>query len=190
MKSIIELVKIYKINKSDLIFNELIKKTRFLIFKYLKKVDEFYQEDLHQELLYGLFQVVNEFEFNNAKIERENQKMFLSFLDIKFKFIYIDFRRKNNRYHIANNAFFDKNRTFTNYSTLDLLEEYINDIKDLTFLMAFIEGNELLTEREVGKKLHISQQAVHKKKRQLYFKYRNQNSNKNESQEEEKGVKT
>lgn len=185
MESIIELVKIYKTNKSDLIFNKLIKKTKFLIFKYLKKVSEFYQEDLYQEFLYGLFQVVNEFKYNSQKIEQENQQMFLSFLDIKFKFIYIDFRRKNDRYHIASNAYFDKNYLFVRYSAIDLLEEYINDIKDLTFLMAFIEGNELLTEREVGKKLHITQQAVHKRKRQLYLKYRDQfKKNENELQEE------
>lgn len=174
MESIIELLKAYKINNTDLIFNKLIEKTKFLAFKHLIKVHEFYREDLYQELLYGLFQVVREFKLNNQKNELDNQRMFLAFLDKKFTYICKDFLRKTYKNHCINIDGLYENRILNEYEVKNLLQEYISDINDLMFLESFIEGNELLSEREVGKKLKISQQAVNKRKKQLHLKYMKQ----------------
>lgn len=53
----------------------------------------------------------------------------------------------------------------------NILEEFDMDEKEIAFLNLFITEGKILTEAEVGKKIGISQQAVHKRKKKLKEKY-------------------
>lgn len=55
----------------------------------------------------------------------------------------------------------------------ELLKDYGMSDKEITFLKNFIDGQCILTEKEVGIKLGISQQAVNKRKKKIIEKYKN-----------------
>lgn len=110
----------------------------------------------------------------------ENQLIGLIMLTFKYSlFDYNKILKKRDKYPtISLNALSDEDTEFIdligaedpNLSS-ETIEKYNFEKKDADFLSAFIEGNDLLTEAEVGKKLGISQQAVHKRKMAIKKKY-------------------
>ena len=60
----------------------------------------------------------------------------------------------------------------------ELLKDYGISDKEITFLKNFIDGQCILTEKEVGIKLGISQQAVQKRKKKIIEKYKNKKKSK------------
>ena len=123
--------------------------------------------------------------FNNFKDELIlfcNENQYIHYLSKTFRNIYIDYLKMN--YYQINNLLssFDENihinYALTNNShnhlynqVMDIKQEF--DKEDLLFIELFVEDNKILTEKEVGIKLGISQQAVNKRKKAIYKKYHN-----------------
>lgn len=57
-----------------------------------------------------------------------------------------------------------------------LLDNLNLNKSEISFINAFIERGQVLSEKEVGKKLGISQQCVNKRKKQIIEKYKNSSS--------------
>jgi hypothetical protein len=120
--------------------------------------------------------------FVNELILFCNENQFIRYITKTFQNIYVDFLRKH--YYEINNCYinFDTMKIETNqvynncfnnslfYDAFDFEEE------DLIFLKLFIENGNVLSEREVGIKLGISQQAVNKRKKSIYKKYQTRNN--------------
>ena len=99
-----------------------------------------------------------------------NENQFRKYINLLCKNKVIDFIRKEKQENIISlNSLVNENTEL-----LELIKEKeIKDIKiqysskDLEFLNNFIEDNRILTQKEVAKKLGISQQAVSKKLKKI-----------------------
>ena len=111
-----------------------------------------------------------------------NENQYIHYLSKTFRNIYIDYLKMN--YYQMNNLLssFDENihidYALTNNSHNHLCNQVMDikrelDKEDLIFIELFVEDNKSLTEKEVGIKLGISQQAVNKRKKAIYKKYHN-----------------
>lgn len=106
-----------------------------------------------------------------------NENQFIRYITKTFENIYIDFVMSN--FYISDKISikFDEKNYFINEELIDL-KKYSNDLisniteEDLNFFRLFILDNKIITEREVGIKLGISQQAVNKRKKAILKKYR------------------
>ena len=139
-------------------FELIIDKFKYLIRKYLNKIDKQDKEDIKQEILIKIYNICLSFEIleNISLIENENQ--FIKYIDVTIRNVYIDYlRTKENKETLIEN--------------IDILEDTKKDTllfeglreEEIDFLNLFIEEGKLISEQKVGKKLGISQQAVHKK---------------------------
>lgn len=97
-----------------------------------------------------------------------NQVRFLHLLKRTSDFLYADFWRKAKKQRetpsIVSRFWTEKPKSVCDFS---FLEE-----KDREFLLLFIGEGDLLSEREVAKKLDVSQQAVHRRKARIVRKMR------------------
>ena len=115
-----------------------------------------------------------------------NENQFNYYVKQRLKSIYIDYL-KSNKYF--NNKKYSLN--LINENNIELIDLVLDpstlkqisylDLIDLTeeekqFLKCFIENGQVLSEKEVGIKLGMSQQAVNKKKKKIKEKYENLNS--------------
>ena len=107
-----------------------------------------------------------------------NQNQFLKYVDKTLNNICIDFFRKHKKeinkliIKVDETEFVDR-KTINPHSNIFLESDYKFDKEDLDFLKQFIEDDRILTEKEVGEKLGISQQAVNKRKKAIKQKYIN-----------------
>lgn len=187
IKSIIK----YQQTKDDDTFNKIIKDINYIINKNLKKLDKEYKDDLKQEILMSIFKVVNNFKIKtlntdlsyidnfkekyknvtNYNMEEEynlfcNENQFRKYIDILCKNKVIDFIRKEKHENVIslNNLVDEKNELLDMIKDEKIKEKEITfSSKNLEFLSNFIENDRILTQKEVAKKLGISQQAVSKK---------------------------
>lgn len=191
IKSIIK----YQQTKDDDTFNKIIKDINYIINKNLKKLDKEYKDDLKQEILMSIFKVVNNFKIKtlntdlsyidnfkekyknltNYNMEEEynlfcNENQFRKYIDILCKNKVIDFIRKEKHENVISlNNLVDENNELLDMIKDEKIKEkeIIFSSKNLEFLNHFIENDRILTQKEVAKKLGISQQAVSKKLKKI-----------------------
>lgn len=196
IKSIIK----YQQTKDDDTFNKIIKDINYIINKNLKKLDKEYKDDLKQEILMSIFKVVNNFKIKtlntdlsyidnfkekyknvtNYNMEEEynlfcNENQFRKYIEVLCKNKVIDFIRKEKHENVIslNNLVDEKNELIDMIKDEKIKEKEITfSSKNLEFLNHFIENDRILTQKEVAKKLGISQQAVSKKIKKIkkFFK--------------------
>ena len=187
IKSIIK----YQQTKENDTFNKIIKDINYIINKNLKKLDKEYKDDLKQEILMSIFKVVNNFKIKtlntdlsyidnfkekyknvtNYNMEEEynlfcNENQFRKYIEVLCKNKVIDFIRKEKHENVIslNNLVDEKNELLDIIKDEKIKEKEITfSSKNLEFLNHFIENDRILTQKEVAKKLGISQQAVSKK---------------------------
>ena len=106
-----------------------------------------------------------------------NENQFIKYINKSIKSTYIDFLRTNSHYFYELNISIDKYDDFEyNYNTnyyeafYNIISNYELSKEDIDFLKLFIEEKEILTEKNVGVKMGISQQAVNKRKRKIIDK--------------------
>ena len=195
MNKLIKNIIKYQQTKENDTFNKIIKDINNIINKHLKNLEKNNKDDLKQEILMSIFKVVNNFKIKtlnadlsyidnfkekyknetNYNFEEEynlfcNENQFRKYIDLLCKNKVIDFIRKEKQENIISlNKLVDENTEL-----LELIKEKeIKDIKilysskDLEFLNNFIEENRILTQKEVAKKLCVSQQAVSKKLKKI-----------------------
>lgn len=191
IKSIIK----YQQTKDDDTFNKIIKDINYIINKNLKKLDKEYKDDLKQEILMSIFKVVNNFKIKtlntdlsyidnfkekyknltNYNMEEEynlfcNENQFRKYIDILCKNKVIDFIRKEKHENVIslNNLVDENNELLDMIKDEKIKEKEITfSSKNLEFLNHFIENDRILTQKEVAKKLGISQQTVSKKLKKI-----------------------
>ena len=195
MNKLIKNIIKYQQTKENDTFNKIIKDINYIINKHLKNLEKNNKDDLKQEILMSIFKVVKNFKIKtlnadlsyidnfkekyknetNYNFEEEynlfcNENQFRKYIDLLCKNKVIDFIRKEKQENIISlNKLVDENTEL-----LELIKEKeIKDIKilysskDLEFLNNFIEENRILTQKEVAKKLCVSQQAVSKKLKKI-----------------------
>lgn len=173
------LIKIYKAVKMFKINNDLF--TKDDLFKldsnpYANNFNktyglEFTIKDLNEKELSYYINEINLF---------CNENQFLKYISKTFNNIYIDFLRKhkneiNNLIIKVDQTDFVDTKTMNLHSNVMLESNFNFDEDDLYFLKQFIENDRILTEKEVGERLGISQQAVNKRKKAIKEKYKNKN---------------
>ena len=191
MNKLIKNIIKYQQTKENDTFNKIIKDINYIINKNLKKLDKEYKDDLKQEILMSIFKVVNNFKIKtlntdlsyidnfkekyknvtNYNMEEEynlfcNENQFRKYIDILCKNKVIDFIRKEKHENVIslNNLVDEKNELLDMIKDEKIKEKEITfSSKNLEFLNHFIENDRILTQKEVAKKLGISQQAVSKK---------------------------
>ena len=104
-------------------------------------------------------------EFKYYCNEKQFLKYFNKIIDTTIKKYYRD-----NKKH-TNNLSINDNIDISSTSNVSLKDIFLK--KDYEFLFNFIENDTLLTEQEVAKKLGITQQAVNKRKKKIWKKYKN-----------------
>lgn len=210
MNQLIKYVEEYQTSKEDYLFEKIVKETEKILYSHLQKVSKSYKEDVYQEMLMGLYRLLQTFEirkneedskylnnfvltFDEESIKEKNwkqeyqyfcnEKQFIECLNQRLHSVYVDFiRRLNNEMSLEICSFDiedDKNIEMRDRTeeykenNFELLKHYEMGDKEITFLKNFIDGQSILTEKEVGIKLGISQQAVHKRKKKIVEKYKN-----------------
>lgn len=104
-----------------------------------------------------------------------NEIQLFRYMNKKLKCVCCDFLRKNRKLEtIRLDETDDSNEYMADISEM---KNACIDVLDLTdveiqFLKSFIQKGTLLTEKEVAKKLGITQQAVHKRKKKIIEKYK------------------
>ena len=176
------LIGIYKAVKAFRINDDLIPKddvcnlcsNRFVINFNNKYGNEFFTAALLDD------QIMTD--FINELILFCNENQFIRYITKTFDNTYIEHLRKNcleiNNMVIS----FDfetivMENTFNDITNGSLLHREITfNEEELKFINLFIENGNVLSEREVGLKLGISQQAVHKRKKAICKKYQVKNN--------------
>lgn len=210
MNQLIKWIQKYQNSKEDYLFEMIVKKEEKIIYYHLQKVSKKYKDDVYQEMLIGLYRLLQTFEireheenadylnkfflvFNEESIKEENwrqeyqyfcnEKQFIECLNKRLHSIYVDFLRRLSyemsleicNFDIEDDRNIEVRDKTEEYKEKDyeLLKDYGISDKEITFLKNFIDGQCILTEKEVGIKLGISQQAVHKRKKKIIEKYKN-----------------
>lgn len=191
MNKLIKNIIKYQQTKENDTFNKIIKDINYIINKNLKNLDKEYKDDLKQEILMSIFKVVNNFKIKtlntdlsyidnfkekyknvtNYNMEEEynlfcNENQFRKYIEVLCKNEVIDFIRKEKHENVIslNNLVDEKNELLDMIKDEKIKEKEITfSSKNLEFLNHFIENDRILTQKEVAKKLGISQQAVSKK---------------------------
>lgn len=182
MNELIKLVIEYQKNKKDELFEKIINLLQDLINYMLSDINYYYRQDIYQEVLMKIHNAIFKF---NIKIINDND---LKIIEAQFK-KYInkiivsvtkDFLKdKTNKFHhnlIQLNKINDDGiEVIETIKDESIVEEskfwiYSFDNKEVEFLNLFIDNNRILTEKEVVKKLGITQQAVHKRKNNIIKK--------------------
>ncbi len=182
MENLMELVIRFKKTRSEIILAEIFEIIKSMMWKYIHRINQFYKEDFMQELFIKTYEIIVKFEiqinpFDSASIIR-NQKQLIYLLKSKYKYLVADFYRNNREY-------FEKEIKCSNidhYSKSLISKEKLSleevlkchDFLDseIEFLSLFIEDERLLTQKEVARKLGISQQTISRKFNEIVKKYR------------------
>ena len=210
MNQLIKWIQEYQNSKEDYLFEIIVKKVEKIIYSHLQKVSKQYKDDVYQEMLIGLYRLLQTFEIReheenaaylnnfflaldeeslkekNWKQEYQyfcNEKQFIECLNKRLHSVYVDFFRKLSyemsleicNFDIEDDRNIEVRDKTEEYKEKDyeLLKDYGMSDKEITFLKNFIDGQCILTEKEVGIKLGISQQAVNKRKKKIIEKYKN-----------------
>ena len=215
MNEIIKLVIKYQIKREDEIYEKILNNFINNINSYLNKTCKEDIEDVYQEMLYGLYKVINNFKINKlddySKSHQElykniyynnfidtnktdnknktlyefnlfcNENQFICYINKRFKSIYINYCKNKqkeiksislNNYDLLENEYIDILIDSSNINKQSIIDVIDLSKDDEEFLYNFIENGQVLSEKEVGKKLGISQQAVHKRKKIIQEKYK------------------
>lgn len=188
MNKLIKNIIKYQQTKDNDTFNKIIKDINYIINKNLKKIEKKHKDDLKQEILMSIFKVVNNFKIKtlntdlsyidnfkekykhetNYNLEEEynlfcNENQFRRYIEVLCKNKVIDFIRKEKHENVIslNNLVDENNELLDMIKDEEIKEKEITySSKDLEFLNHFIEDDRILTQKEVGEKLGISQQVV------------------------------
>ncbi|MEI3527379.1 MAG: hypothetical protein V8R15_04955 [Bacilli bacterium] len=210
MNQLIKWIQEYQNTKEDYLFEIIVKKVEKIIYSHLQKISKQYKDDVYQEMLMGLYRLLQTFEireyeenadylnnfflaFDEESIKEENwrqeyqyfcnEKQFIECLNKRLHYVYVDFLRRLSyemsleicNFDIGDDRNIEVRDKTEEYKENDyeLLKNYGLSDKEITFLKNFIDEQCILTEKEVGIKLGISQQAVHKRKKKIIEKYKN-----------------
>lgn len=210
MNQLIKWIQEYQNSKEDYLFEMIVKKVEKIIYSHLRKVSKQYKDDVYQEMLMGLYRLLQTFKIReheenadylnnfslafdegnakekNWKEEYQyfcNEKQFIECLNKRLHSVYVDFLRRLSyemsleicNFDIEDDRNIEVRDKTEEYKETDyeLLKHYGMSDKEITFLKNFIDGQCILTEKAVGIKLGISQQAVHKRKKKIVEKYKN-----------------
>ena len=188
MNKLIKNIIKYQQTKDNDTFNKIIKDINYIINKNLKKIEKKHKDDLKQEILMSIFKVVNNFKIKtlntnlsyidnfkekykneiNYNLEEEynlfcNENQFRRYIEVLCKNKVIDFIRKEKHENVISlNNLVDENSELLDMIKDEKIKEkeITYSSKDLEFLNHFIEDDRILTQKEVGEKLGISQQVV------------------------------
>ena len=117
-------------------------------------------------MLFKIHNILISFEiikYPNMKNQEENlfynENQFIKYIKVSLRNIYLDYLRKTKIELLENNDLIEdkENNSLKNMSFDQLSDE------ERAFINLFIEDKKIISERKVGEKLGISQQAVHKK---------------------------
>lgn len=119
-------------------------------------------------MLMKIHNASSKFKINISNIEvnylLDNEYQFIKYIEKTVHNCYIDFLRQLRRKVILNTNDIEDVKSEGNRNNYSLTN------KERDFLNLFYKDGQALTEKEVAKKLGISQQAVSKRKRKIYQK--------------------
>lgn len=165
-RRLIEIVIKYQQNQEEEDFLEIVNKFKNLIQKYQKKIIKQEQKDFRQEILMKIHRIVKFFKISKNCSLPDNEKQFVKYIEVSIKNTYIDYLKKEKKQEIL----IEDEEKIEDKKDIKSYEEDILTEEDKKFLNLFLKNGQALTEKEVGKKLGISQQAVNKRKKKIYQK--------------------
>lgn len=192
MNTIIKLVIDYQKTNDEKTFDRLLKVFDNLINKYVKLSKNKDFEDIKQELIMVLYKIIKHFKIKNHEISQFylekfktkyqitkfdykefnlfcNENEFLKYVEVSFRNHLISYYRKQTKEECI--EFVEDLEDYPDIISYEDIKFELNQ-QEMAFLSLFIENNHLLTEKEVAKKLGISQQAVSKRKNKIIKKYK------------------
>ncbi len=182
MENLMELVIRFKKTKSEKVLAKIFEIIKTMMWKYIHKINQFYQEDFMQELFIKTYEIIMKFEIQIDSSDSDsilkNQKQLIYLLKNKYRYLVADFYRNNWEYlekEIKCSNIESYSKSLISEEKLSL-EEVLkcHDFLDseIEFLSLFIEDERLLTQKEVASKLGISQQTISRKFNEIIKKYR------------------
>ncbi|MCM1130984.1 MAG: winged helix-turn-helix transcriptional regulator [Roseburia sp.] len=180
MEKLIDLVIEFKKTKSEKILEEVLKIVKPMMWRYVHKINYFYEEDFIQILTLRTYDAILKFEIkldpNDFNTYLINQKQFIHYLMKKFKYAVADFYRENSN-HLENEIICTNadivfpDNSLGNNSLYKTLFDYGFLESEIQFLCLFIEEDRFLSQKEVADKLGISQQTVSRQFNKIVKKY-------------------
>ena len=181
MDELINLIISYQKDREDECFEQIILKLENVINKGLANVSQNDFEDLRQNILMKVHKVILNF---NILINDESDvskicAQFLKYISMAIQSVRNKFY--NNTYNFNNELVKlnkinpegeELNELISDKSYEDECNYFLPKLSDEenNFLNLFIQGNVVLTEKEVANKLGLTQQAVHKRKKKIIEK--------------------
>lgn len=177
LKYLKEIPKFYK----DDVYQEML----IILFKVINKfeIKEKTIDDKYSAKLIEKYQISNERKVTYEELNLfYNENQFIKYLDKALNNKMVSFFRKN-REELYIKKINLNDIIYENIEMIDTLpdlstayespfDKYDFDEKEMMFINSFIENGQIISEKEVAKKLKITQQAVNKRKRKLIDKYK------------------
>lgn len=89
MNQLIKWIKAYQTSKEDYLFEKIVKETEKIVYSHLQKVTHSSKEDVYQEMLIGLYKLLQTFEI------RENEES-SKYLNLFFQLCGEDIKKEEN----------------------------------------------------------------------------------------------
>lgn len=158
----------------------------FILFKVINKfeIEEKTIDDKYSAKLIQKYKINNENQITYEELSLfYNENQFIKYLDKALNNKIISFFRENKEELYIKKINLN-DIIYENIEMIDTIpdlstayespfDKYDFDEKEMMFVNSFIEKGQIILEKEVAKKLKITQQAVNKRKRKLIDKYKN-----------------